>query len=897
METCAEQGSPVVSQSVPCSPWAVVLNQEQSSPDSGNDKDCATHHSRISTDVEHQENEHNRIQPERVKKSDMSGGRATGIPEDRALGRAADHEDADMSGDEDTMIDNLGVQLWKPNEDRPQDRSVSDRVLRRRCHKVRCNQCGVNIEEKNFKDHLTEAHPRQKTNFVCTDCGKGFNFESGLILHRAKHHGGKLPRRTMKSISPRSESQKNRSDTNVKLSCEVCKKTFKHITSLSVHLEKHALAEIFECGICDRPFVTKAAYDQHKESHEGLLTNQCFRCEKICVRSAEFKEHMKKHTYEAQYECDKCSKIYFEATHLAVHMVTHAQQAGIQCSICKVKFSCKMDHDRHVKQHEGDEPRRCEVCGQSFPTRSLLKGHVSMVHLGKKGHPCNICGQEFFKLKHLQAHHRDHAVEKVIVCNICGESFDLRSSLRTHMRVHENDVIYKCVVCPKQVTDMVTLKAHVDGHAEEECLDCAECGMQLTDCDDVMVHIQKHRGGQLTMTEEEYKSKKRHGCSKDPVNRKQKERLPVKCNICHKTFHFVSSLQSHMRIHQTDQLLNCHICHEAWPGVKVLREHIKTHKNDLKKGSAGSCDTADPSTDDDPTKSSEVGKKKRHRCDICLQKFVSYYGCKTHRLLHTGEKPFRCDVCGQSYVLSGSLKVHMLSHTNERPHVCEICGKSFKQPYILREHQMSHTGKKPFLCDLCGKSFVNKKKLKLHTFVHTRETPFNCKVCGRGFRAFVTRQKHKCEGRPPPQGSSADTPEISSRNVGVVTVAGPQAEQVQLTHGYPASVPTYGDFDYASGPGPEYNVSTLGYKHSKGQQLYGQDPYQPAHRSMAGQVLPVLNRDYMPPGSRFIDPTNAPLPVPTSIPQQPQPPLNWQGSPPGAPCRDVSSSVWEGALP
>ncbi|XP_046558324.1 uncharacterized protein LOC124267447 [Haliotis rubra] len=613
------------------------------------------------------------------------------------------------------------------------------------------------------------------------------------------------------------------------------------------------------------------------------MANQCYICEKICVRSAVFKEHIKKHTYEAQYECDKCSKIYFEATHLAVHMVTHAQQAGIQCSICKLKFSCKTDHDRHVKQHgEGDEPKRCEICGQSFPTRSLLKGHVSMVHLGKKGHPCNICGEEFFKLKHLQAHHRDHAVKKVIVCNICGESFGLRSSLRTHMRVHQNDVIYKCVVCPKQVTDMEALKAHVDAHADEECLDCAECGMQLEDCDEVMVHIRKHRGGQLTMTEEEYKSKKRHGCSRDPENREQKERVPVKCSTCQKTFHFVSSLQSHMRIHQTDQLLNCHICHEAWPGVKVLREHIKTHKNDLKKSSEGSCDTADPSTD--PTKSSEVGKKKRHRCDICLQKFVSYYGCKTHRLLHTGEKPFRCDVCGQSYVLAGSLKVHMLSHTNERPHVCEICGKSFKQPYILREHQMSHTGKKPFLCDLCGKSFVNKKKLKLHTFVHTRETPFNCKVCGRGFRAFVTRQKHKCEGRTPPQGPSADTPAISSRDVGLVAAARPHTEQVQLTHEYPSSVPTFGDFDYTSVPGPEYNVSTLGYKHSKGQQLYGQDPYQPAHRSMVGQILPVLNRDYMPPVSRFIDPRNAPLPVPAPVPQQPQPPLHWQGSPPGASC-------------
>ncbi|XP_071097753.1 zinc finger protein 234-like [Haliotis cracherodii] len=886
METGTEHSCPGVPQSVSysSSPWAVVLNQDQSTSDSSDDGDSATQAAQISTADLHQQDDCCRIKPEHVEKSTTSKRRPIGPPEEHAPRKAGDLEGAGWSDDEDFMIDTFDDGVEKPDDpdDKPpEDRLVSDRVLRhRRCHRLQCNQCGMYIEEKCFKNHVTTAHLRQKTNFLCKDCGKGFNFKSGLILHRAKHHGGKLLKRTMKSASPRSESKKiKKSDKNVKLFCDVCRKTFKHITSLSIHLEKHALPEIFECGICNKPFITKVTYEEHREFHDGLQVNQCYICGKLCGR--------KKHSHEAQYECDKCSKMFFEATHLAIHMVTHVQHGGIQCSVCKLKFPCKTDYDQHVKQHtEGDEPKRCEICGKSFPTKSLLKGHVSMVHLGKKGHPCNICGEEFFKLKHLQAHHRDHAVKKVIACNICGESFALRSSLRTHMRVHQNDVIYKCVVCPKQVTDMDALKVHVDGHGDEDSLDCCVCGMQLADCDEAMAHIRKHRGGQLTMTEEEYKSKKRHGCSGELETGEQKERVSVKCTVCHKTFHFVSSLQSHMRIHQTDQLLNCHICREAWPGVKVLREHIKTHRKDLKNSPADPPDIAVPSTDAGPTKSSEVGKKKRHRCDICLQKFVSYYGCKTHRLLHTGEKPFRCDVCGQSYVLAGSLKVHMLSHTNERPHVCEICGKSFKQPYILREHQMSHTGKKPFLCDLCGKSFVNKKKLKLHTFVHTRETPFNCKVCGRGFRAFVTRQKHKCEGRPTPQDPSADASEVRSRDVGLVAVARPHTEQVQLPHEYPASMPSYGDFAYTSVPGPEYNVSNLGYKHQTGQHLYGQDPYQPTHRSMAGQMCPVLTRDYMPPASRYIDPRNPPAPMPTPVPQQPQPSLNWQGSPPGASCAE-----------
>ena len=49
---------------------------------------------------------------------------------------------------------------------------------------------------------------------------------------------------------------------------------------------------------------------------------------------------------------------------------------------------------------------------------------------------------------------------------------------------------------------------------------------------------------------------------------------------------------------------------------------------------------------------------------------------KTHKLIHTGDKPNDCDKC---FTQSSLLKTHKLIHTGDEPNKCQVCVKCFSQ--------------------------------------------------------------------------------------------------------------------------------------------------------------------------------------------------------------------------
>ena len=60
-----------------------------------------------------------------------------------------------------------------------------------------------------------------------------------------------------------------------KIVCDVCKKSFKYKSHLTVHKRIHSGERPHKCDVCDRGFIQKVHLKQHMSVHSGKKDFQC----------------------------------------------------------------------------------------------------------------------------------------------------------------------------------------------------------------------------------------------------------------------------------------------------------------------------------------------------------------------------------------------------------------------------------------------------------------------------------------------------------------------------------------------------------------------------------------------------------------------------------------------
>ena len=120
---------------------------------------------------------------------------------------------------------------------------------------------------------------------------------------------------------------------------------------------------------------------------------------------------------------------------------------------------------------------------------------------------------------------------------------------------------------------------------------------------------------------------------------------------------------------------------------------------------------------------------------------------KTHKIIHTRDKPFTCEECSYSVSRKYELRRHKetkhSNQTDEKLFQCDSCDRRWRSPSELKVHKRIHNGEKLFQCPLCDKRFSTSGDVTKHKIVHTQDRPYTCKECLRSFSRKYDLLSHK----------------------------------------------------------------------------------------------------------------------------------------------------------
>lgn len=268
--------------------------------------------------------------------------------------------------------------------------------------KHECKECGKKYEWKTgLSRHIRLLHGTNNTqSYKCEICDEVFTKKVGLSLHKKFHEKsikeqrpGKLSKVYESTVSETvyssdSDCEYEVLQTIVKVKpnsgshkCTECPKGFKLSESLQRHLNKHRDNELIDLNS-----VANGDCDENSCQSEENSKHACKKCKKVFSTARNLANHMKMHLRRSvtlkrhqskaviiknTYQCKFCSRVYMRQSHLDNHLVFH---------------------DTLPLQKENDKCCLCVVCGKGYTSSSHLSVHMR-THRDYKPHLCSECGK------------------------------------------------------------------------------------------------------------------------------------------------------------------------------------------------------------------------------------------------------------------------------------------------------------------------------------------------------------------------------------------------------------------------------------------------------------------------------------------------------------------------
>ncbi|VDN88218.1 unnamed protein product [Brugia pahangi] len=110
-------------------------------------------------------------------------------------------------------------------------------------------------------------------------------------------------------------------------------------------------------------------------------------------------------------------------------------------------YAAVQKHQR--RQHEVRIRPKCEICQREFPTASLLREHVAVIHLNLRPFKCTKCSAVFGRQGCLRRHDMMCHLNYVYIC--FGSAYSLYSHSRTTVCLFPYSVS-KLAICKFELT-------------------------------------------------------------------------------------------------------------------------------------------------------------------------------------------------------------------------------------------------------------------------------------------------------------------------------------------------------------------------------------------------------------------------------------------------------------
>ncbi|XP_029172694.1 zinc finger protein 286A-like isoform X2 [Nylanderia fulva] len=213
---------------------------------------------------------------------------------------------------------------------------------------LKCDICNKSFKTScQLLRHNRLKHAREEDittrNFPCDLCPKRYPDQTSLARHR-KTHTGDRP-----------------------FQCLECQKNFPTSTALRRHLTLHnSQSRPLPCIYCGRRFMDKTSLAKHEESHMPNEQRKytCDICQKTFHHITDLSMHKKYHDPDKKFDCEVCGREFNRLNNLQRHMMVHQQQQGgneeiLSCDVCGITYKFMSSLTRHmVTTHMNPEKLR-----------------------------------------------------------------------------------------------------------------------------------------------------------------------------------------------------------------------------------------------------------------------------------------------------------------------------------------------------------------------------------------------------------------------------------------------------------------------------------------------------------------------------------------------------------